>query len=217
MPWKNIVDAALEFLFPTHCVSCEEAGALFCEKCRTTLRFEETVLPDTISFYRYRDRPVARLVWALKYEGLSGTDAAIASLMDERLIEELAERSMMEHFIEPVLTIVPASKRRLRRYRHNHLEALGRELARAAALEYDPLILEIARETGKPQMSLSREERLVNLEGAFRARADAREHIAGRNIIVLDDVVTTGATLSEARRALMEAGAKRVVGLTFAH
>lgn len=220
MSWKNAFEPVLGFLFPPRCVSCGEQGALFCAECQSDLSAEKGSLPDTISFYPYADRRVARLVWALKYEGLAGAGAAIVPLMEDALAGELASRAQSEGFADPVLTVVPASRRRLKLYRHNHLEALGEALAEACAIAFEPALLEMARETEKAQMSIkSRDERLVNLQGAFRARDEgaARAQVAGRNILVLDDVVTTGATLAEARRALMEAGAARVIGLTFAH
>ena len=216
MSWKNAFEPVLGFLFPPRCVSCGEGGALFCAECQSGLSAEKSSLPDTISFYPYADRRIARLVWALKYEGLSGAGAAIVPLMKTVLADELAARANYEGFAAPVLTVVPASRRRLKLYRHNHLEALGEALAAACALTFEPGLLEIARETEKAQMSIkSRDERLVNLQGAFRARDE--NALRNKNILVLDDVVTTGATLQEARRALTEAGAARVIGLTFAH
>jgi predicted amidophosphoribosyltransferase len=68
----------------------------------------------------------------------------------------------------------------------------------------------------RPQVGLTREERATNLQGAFRFSSEAQGLAAGRRIVLIDDVLTTGATLNACARALLRAGAARVDALTFA-
>jgi ComF family protein len=105
--------------------------------------------------------------------------------------------------------IVPVSLhwwRRLRRG-YNQSEALARGLARRLRLPVDTSCLRRVRRT-LPQSSLSPEGRKANVRGAFRAADLSR--LQGRTVLLLDDILTTGATLNEAAKALREGGAARV-------
>lgn len=106
---------------------------------------------------------------------------------------------------------LPLSKKRWRWRGFNQAEILGRELN--AHFLYD-LSLELKRaKHQKPQASLGEDERAENIKNAFIwTGAD----LSGRTIILVDDIVTTGATLNEAARVLKAAGAKRVYGLVLA-
>jgi len=73
-------------------------------------------------------------------------------------------------------------------------------------VEYRPDLLMRVRDT-KAQTSLSRAERLENVRDAFTVSDVGRKNLAGRHVYIVDDVTTTGATLSEATRALQKAGA----------
>lgn len=102
------------------------------------------------------------------------------------------------------IAFVPMTKEQQRRRKQNHSQVLAQAVAKQMKV---PLLacLTKVRET-ETQHSLSREERLKNVDKAYSATAEA----AGKNIIVVDDVLTTGATAKDCARALYEAGAKRV-------
>lgn len=107
---------------------------------------------------------------------------------------------------------LPLSAQRLRERGFNQALELARRVAPAKT---DARLLRRVRET-PPQSSLARAARLVNVRGAF-ALDPARQHVIdGRRILLIDDVMTTGATLSEAARTLREAGALRVAALVLA-
>ncbi len=109
-----------------------------------------------------------------------------------------------------LLIPVPLHPRRLRERGFNQAHVIAAEALRAGILaprtRLDPAALGRARET-PPQTRLSRAERLVNLRGAFEARHD---RVKGRTVLLVDDVMTTGATLEACARALIRAGARRV-------
>ncbi|MDX2306919.1 MAG: ComF family protein [Hyphomicrobium sp.] len=110
---------------------------------------------------------------------------------------------------------VPLSRMRLASRRFNQSARLADGVARRAGMTCDPHSLVRVKHT-RPQLGLSRTERLDNLRGAFAVRPDRRKHIENRRIVLVDDVVTTGTTISAAARALYSAGAENVDVLALA-
>ncbi|HKA59598.1 MAG TPA: ComF family protein [Gemmatimonadales bacterium] len=109
------------------------------------------------------------------------------------------------------LVPIPLATRRLRQRGYNQSEVLARALAREWRIPVIPDVLVRTRET-PTQTALTPETRLANVAGAFSAtRATHRT-----TLVLIDDVFTTGATLAEAARALEQAGAARIHGVTFA-
>jgi len=106
---------------------------------------------------------------------------------------------------------VPLHRKRLWRRRYNQSALLAREIARKAGKIYTPALLSRKRNTA-PQQGLTRRERKENVQSAFAVDGD----VAGKNVLLVDDVFTTGATLNECARALKSAGAARVDVLTIA-
>lgn len=100
---------------------------------------------------------------------------------------------------------VPLSLGSLRERGFNQALLIGRPLAASLQMEFRAWVLEKKKDT-PPQVSLTRSERLINLRGAFRAR----EELKGERILLVDDVITTGATVAECSRALLKAGAGEV-------
>ena len=95
----------------------------------------------------------------------------------------------------------------------NQAAALGREIARRAGKPFEPALLRRIKAT-RSQVGLSREQRVQNMQGAFRAAPAAS--VQGRRIALVDDVLTSGATANAAARALLRAGAAQVDLIVFA-
>jgi ComF family protein len=106
---------------------------------------------------------------------------------------------------------VPLHPARQRERGYNQAALLAQPLAAALGLPYDAHVLRRVKPT-PPQVGLSRQERQRNLRHAFSAEPG----IAGRTIVLVDDVVTTGSTLASAAQACLAAGAARVYGLSLA-
>ncbi len=180
----------------------------------------------------YADTSVKSLVWELKYYA----NPRAAALAGELVAEELLAIAS-EELGRPLLIPVPMHPARIKERGHNHTELLC-EAALVAlgdfpvkkssgllppagqtifpeksptAFDYTPGVLTRIRHTPE-QQKLSRAERLVNLKNSMQAS----DHVVGRVCVVVDDVTTTGATLSEAKRALLEAGATKVHTLALA-
>jgi ComF family protein len=108
-----------------------------------------------------------------------------------------------------LLIPVPLARWRLLTRRYNQAQILAAEVGRMAGKPVAPMALVRARRT-RPQVGLSRAERKRNVSGAFIVPPEAIPLVAGKAVVLVDDVITTGATVSAAARALKRAGAARV-------
>ena len=169
------------------------------------------------SLFSYRDRKVRALVWAIKYKGNIRLAEAVGRLIYENIVDEIGEKILFEKFAKIILIPIPAGRKHLEVRGFNQTEIIAEAIKRADEtdmLQLGKNILTKIRET-EPQTKLPRHKRMKNLNGAFAARSV--KEIDGSLSILIDDVATTGSTLREARRALLAAGAKKVIAFTIAH
>ena len=133
-------------------------------------------------------------------------------------MEELSELSVMENFREPLLIPIPLSPKRYRERGYNQAELICRELIkidRNKNFKLEKNILIKPKETEHQARIKNRRERLENIVGSFSVKNV--ESIKNRNIILIDDITTTGATLAEARKILKKSGARKIIAFTVAH
>jgi ComF family protein len=114
-----------------------------------------------------------------------------------------------------VIVPVPLSRLRLLHRQFNQAAVLAGELSRQTGIPADPLILARIRST-RSQVGMTRDQRRRNVAGAFGVPAGRRARLAGRNVLLVDDVITTGATVEACARTLLRAGAARVEVLALA-
>jgi ComF family protein len=148
--------------------------------------------------------------------------------MHGRIMEELSDLSIMENFSHAILIPIPLAPRRQRERGFNQAELICRKLInldkparnefrsggeKKLKLEKDVLIK--PKDTEHQARIENRSARLKNIVGSFSVKNP--EKIKNRNIIIIDDVTTTGATLNEARRVLKQAGARKIIAFTVAH
>lgn len=114
-----------------------------------------------------------------------------------------------------IVVPVPLARRRLLLRRFNQAATLSQEVARLTGLRYEPMALTRTRATAN-QVGLSRPARRRNVAGAFAVLPSARPRIEGADVLLVDDVITTGATVGACARALLKAGAARVDVLALA-
>jgi ComF family protein len=142
-----------------------------------------------------------RAVHLLKYEGWWRIGESLARGMQRLEGLDAAD----------ALVPVPLGRARLRRRGYNQSAAIATPLAALLGIPVQEAALVRRRETAT-QTRLTPDARRANLAGAFRAGVGVR----GRRLVLVDDVFTTGATLGEAGRALLDAGAETVMAVTFA-
>lgn len=124
----------------------------------------------------------------------------------------LAKTWTASGFSADVVTFVPMTAKKERRRGYNQARLLAQETARLLHLPLHPLILKVKE--SKTQHELNRAERLENLSGCFRLAESAE--VKGLSVLVIDDIITTGSTLSALAKVLKRRGAAKVYGLTFA-
>jgi ComF family protein len=147
------------------------------------------------------------LVHQLKYADRHDARTLLARWMADAGRELLAGADM--------IVPVPLSRLRLLQRQFNQSALLAGELALQTGVAMRPLLLERIRST-RSQVGMTREQRRRNVAGAFRVLAGQRAALRGRNVLLIDDVVTTGATVNACARALRRAGAARVDVLALA-
>jgi len=147
-------------------------------------------------------------VHALKYNGWSRVAAEMAARMAR--LEWPADVREERCAVVPV----PLSGKRERRRGYNQSTELARPLARAWSIPCWTDVLARVRHT-ETQTRLTPRERLRNVSGAFCARASARNVLRGAHVVVVDDVVTTAATVNACAAALCDGGARIVSFVTF--
>ena len=148
---------------------------------------------------------VRDMVHGLKYRNLRAGAPEMGRLLGKKYLESNPPAA-------DVLIPVPLHARRERERGFNQSELLAREVSKATGLPVESRVLRRTRDT-PPQVSFgSREERRRNIEGAFESTSKAD----GKRILLIDDVVTTGSTLSACAGALKTAGSHSVCGLALA-
>jgi ComF family protein len=177
-------------------------GASACGRCRRGLN--PTAAGASLGPYEGSLRTVLH---ELKYRGRRRAARRLA----EALLDAPAARRLLT--ADAVLVPVPLHPRRRRERGFNQSELLAAALARRTGLRMAPAALVRRRDTS-PQAGLTAAARRANVEGAFAVRQRAR--VSGRPVVLVDDVLTTGATARGCARVLREAGASEVRVLTVA-
>ncbi|MFM7088473.1 MAG: ComF family protein [Candidatus Paceibacterota bacterium] len=215
----NIINTILDAIYGKRCIHCGVAGAYLCPPCRLSIRLAERENLDWVySRYDYRDPLIKKIIWLIKYRYKKALITLCAHMLYEVLLEELSEKRAFENWREAILIPIPLSEKRLRERGFNQSSLLAQVLASidtTRMLSCTDKVLIKHRETKHQAHIKNRQERLANLAGSFAIRHP--EKIIGKNIILIDDVTTTGATLSEARKVLKKAGAKNIIAITLAH
>lgn len=215
----GIINTILDILFPSHCLSCGKSGVDLCLACLSECPPAERECAKWIfPIYDYRHPPIKKSIWLLKYKSKKRITKVFAEVMYPRILEELGDLVMFENFKNPILIPIPLSPKRFRERGFNQALLLCRELIKidsAGNFSLENKVL-LKPKDGEHQARIeNRSQRLKNILGSFTVKN--ANSIKNRNIILIDDVTTTGATLSEARKMLKQSGARKIIAFTIAH
>jgi ComF family protein len=199
----------LDLLFPPHCQVCSRYGDWFCPFCRRQIepaaRIAGAGALDEIASVGAHWGPLREAVLALKFAG----KLSLAQPLGDLVAGVLAD--VWDDWQPAVLLPVPIHWLRELHRGFNQSELLARAAASRLRLPVTGSAL-VRQRRRRPQVGLTAPERSHNVRGAFRA--GNHEVIRGRSLVLVDDVCTTGSTLTECALMLKTAGARRVYGLT---
>lgn len=228
----------LDMLLPFRCISCGREGALLCGTCEKHLGIvspscvvckkmsspakkqpilgrtcigctKQTAIRVFFSPCRYADTVPQRLVHAFKFKGVRHVKTILAQI----IIRSFSYYRVLFP-ANAVCIPIPLTNARKRERGFNQAELLAKDLAQMLHLSCNTALL-IRKGDHAPQTSMNANERRENIKGVF---AVTPNNIHSRQTyILIDDVKTTGATLTEAALCLKNAGAKRIWAITFAH
>ena len=228
IPHMGFLNTILNIIFPVKCVSCGEFGTDLCLLCLSDCPGAERENAKWIfPLYDYRHPPIKKALWLLKYKGKKRLAPIFAEVLYGKILEELSELSVMENFREPILIPIPLSAKRYRERGFNQAELICKELIKIDNLRHgvdkknnftlEKNVLIKIKNTEHQARIKDRSIRLKNLSGSFAVKNAREKLIKNKNVILIDDIITTGATLNEARKVLKNSGARKVVAFTIAH
>ena len=232
-------ERALDIVYPPVCMACRRATEShfgLCPDCWTQMRFIEKpfcerlgtpfdvdlgqpglLSPEAIanppvfararSVVKFDDGPARLIVHRLKYYDRLEVARPVGRWMARAGAELLDDADL--------LAPVPMHRLRLLGRKHNQAALLAQAISRETGVPAHMRALERVKAT-PPQVGLSKAQRGANLQGAFKVGEAGKLAVLDRRIVLVDDVMTSGATANAAARVLLRAGAKRVDVLTFA-
>lgn len=205
----------LDFFFPPRCAFCgrllDESGDGMCDACRETLpRTDDIELRcDFVRAYTapfYYEEPVRHAMLTYKFNNAPARGAVFGRLIGE----DLLRRGITDI---DMISWIPLSAKRKHKRGYDQAQLLAEAAAKVLGMEAVP-VLRKARDV-PPQSTLhTAEERRANISGCYVVRS--AEAVRGKNILLIDDIITTGSTLSECARMLLTAGAASVRGAAVA-
>jgi ComF family protein len=209
--FKNFI---WDLLFPVECLGCGQAERWLCDSCLSKIKpyqqkFSNWLTPNFLDEVEivgdYQDLVLSQALHYFKYRFVKD--------LGEELVK-LVVRDKVGKFRGYTLVPIPLHVKRLRYREFNQAEVLAQALGEKFNFEINVDILRRIKST-VPQMTLGRQERLENIKNIFLVERSHREK--GMRVLLVDDVLTTGATLNEAARVLKAAGVVRVAALVLAH
>lgn len=223
---KKIRDFLLDVAFPKKCVVCGKLDTLFCEKCRAKIILLKTqncpfclkitvrgrVCPGCkgksaltgVFVVAHFEEPLKEVIHKYKYEFIKALKDDLADIAWPYL-EDFPEKA--------VLTCVPTSPKRAAWRGYNQAQEIGEILAKHTGMKFCPNLLR-RKEYKIPQTQLKRKERFENVKNAFTKGKNI--DLKDKQVIIFDDLVTSGATLDACAIEIRKMGATRVWGFVLA-
>lgn len=212
-------DILLNFLFPPRCPACERYVEVRGGWCAACLAKAAAVRRLRITF---EERDTIAEAWALGiYEG--ALRDLVRHLKYQKKMDALPYLQTFLHAVEedffraadvpphPVAVPMPLFAAKEKKRGFNQTELIFKDWLKEHAIPMERLL--VRTRATKPQYGLSKEERRENLRGAFSVPAEKQQDVRGRDVLLLDDIYTTGVTCAECARALKKAGARNIIVL----
>ncbi len=216
---------SLDLIFPPLCGGCGKPGSRWCRDCQRSVQHLVEPICDICGISvndpglcadceRTRPRYHILRSWSIFADPVRGALHKLKyrrnMALGDALAAQLSEFALSLKWPVEMIVPVPLGKKRSQERGYNQVNLIAHPLALAAGIAFVPNALSRIRET-RSQVGLTKMERRVNVGGAFQAETT---RVNGRVVLLMDDVATTGATLSSCAEALYAAGARDVFALT---
>lgn len=200
---NKITERILDTLFPKQCLFCGASNMLLCKSCEADLEVNNSPLPDWIETrYSYKDDRVRKIIFKIKYNHTPELGIEMGQYVSPYINTN-----------DSMLIPIPISKERLGKRGYNQALYIAKGISHTNTVD----ALERVKDTQKLFKTKHRDERAEEIKNSFMVKEKYREFVKNKNIIIVDDVTTTGATLYEARNVLLQSGAASVRAFTLAH
>lgn len=215
---KNVFKTLLNLIYPTRCPYCNRVinpNQIFCDECEISFpvisRIRTINIIDKkeilcLSLFDYHSK-VKFAIWNFKFR-----DKREFSYSFSVKIAEAIHNSDIFNIKYDFITSVPMTFSRYAKRGYNQSSLIGKDISKILNIPYKKLLRKVIN--NKIQHTLGKEERAKNVQGVYKAINI--NNIKGKTILLCDDIVTTGNTLSECVRILLKAGAKKVLCVTIA-
>lgn len=213
---EKLKDGILDILLPKFCVGCGREGLYICKDCEVFLS-EMPPSPDVISVWEYEGL-MEKLIYKIKFDGCYHIIDELAGKAFQKIDLKLPE--------DTIITFVPMWKKKEQQRGFNQSELIARALGKFVQHRVLHMLEKV--KDNRSQVGLGPKEREENVKNVFQVRPDIRmsdipQQVSDvghpkipSNVLLVDDVYTTGATVNECRKVLRKSGVKNVWGFTLA-
>ena len=203
--WKTLLD----LIFPINCLGCGHSGDFICFNCFEKIPLNTKPVLNNLLIVSYYQNPlVKQLIHRYKYDFVKDLARPLGQLM----IKKLAQQNLKN----PVLIPVPLHAKRLRWRGFNQSEELALIVSQRLNLPVINNAL-IRTKYTMPQAKIdNKEQRKVNIKNSFQINPDFKDNLKNKNIILIDDISTTGATIEQCAKTLKSLKPKAIYGLVIA-
>jgi len=227
----------VDFLFPKRCINCGEFEDFLCSECKSLIKIvgfqmcpnckrksfcgkfcrgcaESFYFDQLILCFIYdRNTVLRKLVVNFKYKFLRDINKFFVSILVSQFLKffRLSEDSFSKENV--IVVPVPMSKQKLKVRGENHAKILAQNFAKKLNLKFCDALWRNHRED---QVKLKRHDRLVNLQNSIFVKDEYAKFLAGKNIVLIDDIVTTCSTANECSKALKNSNVRLVCVLALA-
>lgn len=208
-----IFTSLIQILFPLRCRGCGHSGTALCNKCLRGIPLAKDLPEKTFAVFDYGNPIVRRAVRDLKYHAHSETAHSLAIGALPYIIEYLSGQIQSFGIQHIAIVPIPSHTQKLRERGFNQSMLLAQWWSEQIPDSHIYSLLKKISST-IPQATLNRKKRLQNVSHSMRCDTALNPKVL---YVVIDDVITTGATCSEARRALTIAGSKKICTIALAH
>lgn len=228
--WQRVYCWLGDVLFPPRCLGCRRFGNWICPHCESRIETIKTPICykcqrlsadfricstcrqihpalNRIIVYSYWQSPLKEIVYGLKYHRVRPAINILGNWLADVAVNFCADTDLL-------IVPVPLHRRRLWERGFNQAELLAQNVAGRLRQPVARIIMR--QKYTKPQFGLKKPERLSNIKGAFKIALKYQAILTGKTILLVDDLVTTGATLGECAKVLKQNGAREVWGLVLA-